>query len=114
MNEIVKITAISRGFQEDKDLAKTLRKDRILPALERGETVILDFSDVQYSTQSFIHALIGAALMQYGETVLDRIEFRKCSPQIQNLVSLVVDYTLGGFVSVPATERPLPTEGAIR
>ena len=85
------------GFAEDKEQAKSIRIGTILPALERGENVVLDFKQVRYATQSFIHALLGEALYKYRETLLDRIEFRNCTPQLQSVIELVVDYSLGGF-----------------
>lgn len=101
MKEVITIPAISGGFQEDKDLAREIRQSRLLPALEEGKQVILDFAEVIYATQSFIHALIGESLKQYGEDVLDEIEFSNCSSQLQNVIELVVDYTLGGFATSP-------------
>jgi len=96
MSVIITLTS-SGGFAEDKDAARDIRVTSILPALEKGETLVLDFSDVKYATQSYIHALIGEPLKRYPETVLDRIEFKNCSPQLRSLVELVVDYSLGGF-----------------
>ena len=84
-------------FAEDKDEARKLRVEVILPTLKLGDSVILDFMNVEYATQSFIHALIGEALKQYGEDVLDRIEFRNCSIQLRGVIDLVTDYSLGGF-----------------
>jgi len=97
MTVTIEIPHGPRGFAEDKDVARNIRVSRVLPALEKGENVILDFTNVIFATQSFVHALIGQALKQYGEPVLDRIEFRNCSPQLRNIVDLVVDYSLGGF-----------------
>lgn len=85
------------GFAEDKDQAKKIRTEELLPALERGETVVIDFAAVRYATQSFVHALIGEALKKYGDNVLDHVEFQNCSPQLQSVIELVVDYSLGGF-----------------
>ena len=99
----VKVEAGNRGFAEDKDAAKQLRKDIIMPALAADKTVILDFSNVTSSTQSFVHALVGEPLQKIGEKVLTKLEFRSCAPQIKSLVQLVVDYTLGGF----STESPI-------
>lgn len=93
----IKLTAGIGGFAEDKDYARDLRRKKILPALDCGEQVSLDFGLVKYATQSFIHALIGEALKKYGEAVLDRLEFQRCTPQIQSVIELVVDYSLGGF-----------------
>jgi uncharacterized protein DUF4325 len=93
----VKVEAGTKGFAEDKDAAKELRKDVILPALLENKTVVLDFSNVTSSTQSFVHALIGEPLQKFGEAVLGRMEFHACAPQIKTLVELVVDYSLSGF-----------------
>jgi hypothetical protein len=85
------------GFAEDKDRAKRLRIESVLPALQKGESVVLDFSGVEHITQSFVHALVGEPLKKYGEAVLDSIEFRNCSAQVRTVIELVVDYSLGGF-----------------
>jgi len=85
------------GFAEDKDSAKQIREKKIIPALEKGNLVVLDFSEVRFATQSFVHALIGEALNRFGEQALELIEFKNCSSQLQGLISLVVDYSLGGF-----------------
>jgi hypothetical protein len=85
------------GFAEDKDLAKSIRLTQLLPALARGNRVVLDFHRVKYATQSFVHALLGEPLSRYGEALLDQVEFKNCSQQLQSVVELVVDYSLGGF-----------------
>jgi hypothetical protein len=94
---LIKIQGGSTGFAEDKDEARRIRVSSLLPALERNLPVVLDFSEVTYSTQSFVHALLGEALKRFNEEVLKDIEFRGCTPQLQSLVQLVVDYSLGGF-----------------
>lgn len=85
------------GFAEDKDYAKLVRQKQILPALEAGRAVAVDFRLVKYATQSFVHALIGEPLKRFGEPVLDQLEFQNCTPQLQSVIELVVDYSLGGF-----------------
>jgi STAS-like domain of unknown function (DUF4325) len=93
----IDITPSAGDLAEDKDYARALRTSAILPQLEKGGQIVLDFSRVKYVTQSFVHALVGEALARYGAELLDRIEFKDCSPQIRSVVSLVVDYSLGGF-----------------
>jgi hypothetical protein len=102
MSQRIKLEPGVGGFAEDKDQARTIRISKILPALDRKEKVVLDFAAVRYATQSFVHALIGEALQKYGEQVLERIEFKNCSPQLRGLVELVVDYSLGGFSGAKA------------
>jgi hypothetical protein len=94
----IHIPSLTGGFQEDKDLARRLRTQELLPYLEAGNDVVLDFKDVSYATQSFIHALIGEALKRYDDKVLESIEFQHCSVQLQSVIELVVDYMLGGFI----------------
>ncbi len=90
-------------FAEDKDAARRIRIEEILPALKAGENIVLNFSSIRYATQSFIHALLGEALKQYNESVLDRIEFKNCSPQLKSIIELVVGYSLGGFIEPEST-----------
>jgi STAS-like domain of unknown function (DUF4325) len=87
----------ANGFAEDKDEARNLRLSKLLPALERDEKVALDFSKVNYATQSYIHALIGEALQKFGDKLLDRVEFKNCSTSVRSVIELVVDYSLAGF-----------------
>lgn len=102
----VTLTANDSGFAEDKDAAKTTRVNTILPVLEAGGTVVLDFKAVSYATQSYIHALIGEPLKKYQDQALARLEFKNCSPQLKSLISLVVDYSLGGFAAEGETMVP--------
>lgn len=84
-------------FAEDKEEARQIRLERIMPALERGDSIVLDFKDVSYATQSYIHALIGEVLQKHGESALQNLEFKNCSEALRSVIGLVVDYTLGGF-----------------
>ncbi|MEP7336723.1 MAG: STAS-like domain-containing protein, partial [Acidobacteriota bacterium] len=99
----IKIPTGIDGFMEDKEAAKEFRRNQIIPALQAGETVVLDFSGVKYVTQSFIHALIHEALKRFGEEVLDRFEFRNCSKPVKTIIEMVVEYSYDGFQSRGAT-----------
>jgi hypothetical protein len=94
---VIKLEGGSTGFAENKDEARRIRISTLLPALHRHEHVTLDFAAVAYSTQSFIHALLGEVLQRFGEEVLKNIEFKNCTPQLKSIVELVVDYSFGGF-----------------
>jgi hypothetical protein len=104
MKETIRLSGIA-GFAEDKDQARSIRIDTILPALERGHNVVLDFQDIKYATQSYIHALVGEPLQRYGESIIDQIEFKNCSQQLRSVIELVVDYSLGGFEDAGSTSR---------
>jgi hypothetical protein len=100
----IKVPPGIEGFVEDKDLARSLRKEKIIPALNAGERVVIDFSDVKYATQSFVHALVGEALRRFGEEALSDLEFRNCSQQLKSVIELVVDYSFTSFIDEGAVE----------
>lgn len=82
------------SFASNKDVARNLRQTEILPRLSRGESVILDFTGVDGSTQSLIHALIAEPLQLYGKKVLTLLQFKSANPLLKTLISLVIDYSL--------------------
>ena len=92
-NEItINLLPLAGTFAENKDTARDIRREQILPALEQNKTVILDFSGITSATQSFIHALISHVIRQHGIDVLDRLLFKSCNDVVRNIVSIVTDY----------------------
>ncbi len=79
-------------FAENKDKAKEIRVNEILPSLEKGEEVILDFNKVDSATQSFIHALISDVIRKRGLAILDRVYFKNCNLTIQKIIGIVIEY----------------------
>lgn len=92
----VEIRAQAGAFAENKDVARELRLNEIVPALDAGEDVVLDFSGVDAATQSFVHALISDLLRKRGAGVLDRLEFKSCNETVRKIVAIVVDYMQEG------------------
>ena len=80
------------SFGENKDVARDLRVDMIMPALARGEMVRLDFAGVTGATQSFVHALISDAIRTYGDNVYDQLVFVLCSDVVREIINIVADY----------------------
>lgn len=80
------------SFAENKDVAREIRREEILPALHENKKVVLDFSGVTSTTQSFVHALISELIREFGPDVLDRIVFKACNNTVKNLVSIVIEY----------------------
>lgn len=79
-------------FAENKDIARDIRINIILPALEKNEEVTLDFIKVESATQSFIHTLISDIIRKKGIEVLDFIYFKNCNETIKKIVEIVVEY----------------------
>lgn len=91
MNHI-KLFAEVGAFAENKDIAKKIRLRQIVPSIDKGEEVILDFENINSATQSFIHALISDLMRRYGNDVLDKISFKSCNETIQKIITIVTDY----------------------
>ena len=79
-------------FAENKDTARSLRLKKILPALDAGDIVILDFKRVSSTTQSFIHALISDVIRTKGINVLDKMLFKNCNEVVKAVIEIVVEY----------------------
>ncbi|OGR57179.1 MAG: hypothetical protein A3I11_04825 [Elusimicrobia bacterium RIFCSPLOWO2_02_FULL_39_32] len=80
------------SFAENKDLARKIRMETIVPALDKGKVVILDFKKIESATQSFIHALISDLIRKYGNEVLEKISFKNCNETIKKIITIVIDY----------------------
>ena len=80
------------AFAENKDIARAIRINEIIPILEKNEKVVLNFENIDSATQSFIHALISDLIRKKGITVLDSLYFKKCNPTIQKLIQIVTEY----------------------
>lgn len=102
MKTKIEIPSGASGFAEDKEEARLLRTSKILPSLEQRNQVELDFLNIRYATQSYIHALIGEALQKFGESALELIAFKNCTDSVRSVIELVVDYSLGGFLGQKA------------
>lgn len=85
------------AFAENKDIARDIRLNEIIPALEKNEELVLDFEGVTAATQSFIHALISDVLRKYGNDALDRIAFKSCNDTVQKIIGIVVEYMREGM-----------------
>lgn len=79
-------------FAENKDVAQSIRTTLLIPSLQKGEEVVIDFSGVTGTTQSFVHALISDPIRQFGSGVLDKISFKDCVPVVSKIITIVADY----------------------
>jgi len=81
-------------FAENKDSAKSIREDIKAHYFGSVEKIVFDFSGVDASTQSFIHALISEFFQNYGENALDIFEYKNCSKSVKSLITTVINYSL--------------------
>ena len=88
----IKISDMAGKFAENKDAGREIRIQQILPALEKGEDVILNFAHVESATQSFVHSLISDVLRKHGDEVLERMTFKSCNDSVRGMIKIVVEY----------------------
>ncbi|MDP2838371.1 MAG: STAS-like domain-containing protein [Candidatus Moranbacteria bacterium] len=88
----VKLKNKTGSFAENKDIARDIRLNILIPAIERGEKVVLDFQGINSATQSFVHALISDLMRKYGVDVIEKISFKSCNEVIQKIITIVIDY----------------------
>lgn len=88
----IKLLKQAGVFAENKDIARDIRLKKLIPALEKDKSVILDFEGVEGATQSFVHALISDLIRKYGNEVIDRIQFKSCNETVKGIITIVVDY----------------------
>lgn len=84
-------------FGENKDVAKKIRIEKIMPTLSGGGQVELDFKDVSGVTQSFIHALIADAIREFKDEIFDRLVFKNCTRDVKIVVEIVAEYMQEGM-----------------
>lgn len=89
---IILIKQLAGTFAENKDVAHEIRVEKIMPALREKQEVILDFSGVTGTTQSFMHALISDTIRRYGAGALDLILFKGCNSVVKEVVTIVTEY----------------------
>ena len=99
MRKIIKLKDLAGTFGEDKDIARAIRTEKIIPAIENKKDVVLDFSGMTGATQSFIHALIAEPIMRFKETAFSHLIFKDSNDNISEIISIVYRYLQESFDS---------------
>ncbi len=92
----IKLLSLVGSFAENKDLARDIRLEKIIPLIKDEKDVIIDFEGIDSATQSFIHALISDVIRKYGIEILDKIYFKNCNETVKKIISIVTDYMQEG------------------
>jgi len=92
MKTTIELKKLVGEFAENKDIAKKIRVDQIIPALSEGKSVVLDFSGISGTTQSFVHALISEPMRKFRDVALEKIEYKNCSDIVKEIIRTVSEY----------------------
>lgn len=92
--DVVDVSEICGHFAENKDLARKIRENYLKKWLRTDGIIILDFKNIDSSTQSFVHAMISFIFQKYGEKMLVKFEFKNCNAAVKSLITTVINYSL--------------------
>ena len=79
-------------FAENKDVAKKLRTQLIIPNLSNGNNVEIDFFGVGGVTQSFIHALIAQPIHKFKGKAMEKLLYKNCNDNVKEIIKTVYEY----------------------
>lgn len=83
------------NYLQNKDIAKSLREKVVMPTLKRGNKLTLDFDNVDFATQSCLHALFSYALHHGEKNVIKNIIFKNVKEkELKDIIKTVVEYSL--------------------
>lgn len=78
-------------FEEDVEKASHIRDTIVLPNINSGKMVVLDFSKVRFATQSFVHALM-YKVVRDGQKIGSTLSIANCSNSTREAVMAVAAY----------------------
>lgn len=71
--------------------AINIRDKKLLPALREGRSVILDFTDVESATHSFLTSLLVTSIKEFGLLAYKRIRIIGCDSKIREMIDFVFE-----------------------
>ena len=98
--EVVRVS----DFEENVEEAARVREVIIEKTLEAGKLVVLDFSELRFATQSFVHALIYKVLRD-GKHVASGLSIANCSASTREAILAVAGYANAGKASLSSIQE---------
>lgn len=78
-------------YAENKEEAIHFRDTQLLPAVQSGKDILLDFNRVELSTHSFLSALLATPITQLGMRAYKRIRVTNATPEIRETIDYILD-----------------------
>ncbi len=78
-------------FEEDVEAASRCRDSVVLPSINCGKMVVLDFANVRFATQSFVHALMYKVIRD-GQYIGSTLSIANCTNSTREAVMAVAAY----------------------
>nr|VFK54860.1 MAG: protein of unknown function (DUF4325) [Candidatus Kentron sp. TUN]VFK60162.1 MAG: protein of unknown function (DUF4325) [Candidatus Kentron sp. TUN] len=78
-------------FAEDKESAIKCRDKYLIPAAERDEDILIDFSGVKSAPHSFLNALLAAVIREIGIKAYKKIKIINAATEIRETIDFILD-----------------------
>jgi len=78
-------------YAEDKQAAIRYRDNKLIPALNDGRSVLIDFENVLSSPHSFLSALLATPVQTLEMAAYKRIKIINASAEIRETIDLIFD-----------------------
>lgn len=89
LSDLVIVNVID--FEEDVEKAANVRDNIVLPNINQGKMVVLDFYKVKFATQSFVHALMYKVIRD-GQQIGATLSIARCTNSTREAVIAVAAY----------------------
>jgi STAS-like domain of unknown function (DUF4325) len=76
---------------ENKDLAKKIRDEKLLPALDENKTLTIDFEDIVFATDSVLNAMLATPIHQLGLSAYKKIKVINVASDIRVMLDFIFD-----------------------
>ena len=78
-------------YAEDKDRAKKIRDEKILPALAEDKSLIIDFEDIVSAPHSLLNAMLATPIERLGLAAYKKIKIINAAPEIRETLDFIFD-----------------------
>ena len=92
---VVSIENYFGQYAENKEEAVRFRDRRLLPAIEGGKSITLDFSRVISAPHSFLSALLATPISRLGMSAYKVIRVTNAVPEIRETIDFILDENTG-------------------
>ena len=90
-SETVIVRNYFEGNLENKDLAKQIRDEAILPALTEDKTVVLDFEQVTFADYAILFVMLATPIERLGLAAYKKIKIINAAPDMRETLDFIFD-----------------------
>jgi hypothetical protein len=85
----VQVASHFGAYAEDKEVAIEYRNKELLPAVNAGKDIIIDFDTVVSAPHSFLSALLATPVQRYGMQAFRRMRILNAAPEIRETIDFI-------------------------